>query len=381
MVVLENLHLSKGWLDSSVCVGEPGFEQRETLENTLKTAAKSGFTHIVTQPDTPLGIETAKDTYIFSNQSLEQTQTPVTLHVCANLTTQKSQHKELTELYDLHQKGVRLFGDYKMSVQDPKLLQIALDYSDQFGGVIQSYPQDDRFASTGIVNESPNTLKLGIKGIPSISEELQVQRDLTVLKYTNAGRLHFPTLSTTQSTELIKKAKQEGLSVSCSVTPHHLLLSDERLEDFKSVHLVLPPLRQKEDCIALQQACKSQMIDMIASDHRPLTIEEKKVTLQQATQGSIGMESCFGAIHKAVGLDTSIHLLTNGKNVFGIDNPSIMEGNKADITLFNPQTEYTFSSGDIVSTQHNSIFLGEKLKGKAYGVYHQQKLLLNHPKN
>lgn len=372
-VVLENLHISKGWFDSATCFGEPGHEDRELLSHGLLVAAKSGFTNLLLQPDFEKDIATKRDISFFDIVSQDH---PVQLHITANLTTKSSSRSELTELHDLYQNGIKVFGDYKQSINNPKLLQIALDYTQQFGGIVQAFPQQKAMAAKGRINESPQTISLGLSGIPNLAEELQVQQDLSVLSYTG-GNLHIPTISTAKAVSLIKQAKSKGLSVSCSVTPHHLFLNDSDIKDFNTNALVSPPLRDTSDQEVLIQACLDGVIDMVCTDHRPLCIEDKKVTLSQAKQGSIGLESCFGALNKILGLEPTVRLLTQAKQRFGIDSPSISVGSSVDITLFNPDIDYTFSTSDILSSQSNSIFLNKSLKGKTYGIVYKDQLILS----
>ncbi|WP_373056304.1 dihydroorotase family protein [Zunongwangia sp. H14] len=359
----ERLHVSRGWFDSSVSFGEPGFEERETLQNGLDTAAKCGFTDICLNPDS-LPVTDSRSA-VGSLIAAAQGQ-PVNLKPTGALTV-KSEGVDLAELFDMQNAGAASFGDYKKAVKNPNLLKIALQYAQNFGGLIQSFPQEDKIAGKGQVNEHYYSTSLGLKGIPNLAEELQITRDLYILEYTG-GKLHIPTISTKKAVQLIKEAKKKGLDVTCSVAIHNLFFTDERLQEFDTNAKVLPPLRIDEDLKALRKGLKDGVIDMVTSDHRPMDIEHKKVEFENASYGTIGLESAFGALAGIFSTEDTVKFLTSGKDRFKIKNPAIMEGEEAKISLFIPGEKYTFSSKDILSTSHNSIFLDHSLSGKTLGI-------------
>ncbi|MBG7629855.1 MAG: amidohydrolase family protein, partial [Bacteroidetes bacterium] len=201
-------------------------------------------------------------------------------------------------------------------------------------------------------------------------------RDLFILEYTG-GKLHIPTISTEKSVKLIKEAKKKGLDVSCSVAAHHLVLNDDELHRFDANTKVLPPLRTSKDIKALLKGINEGVIDMITSDHNPIDVEHKKVEYCNAKFGTIGLESLFGALNKIVGLETLINCLTTKpKARFKIENNMINEGEKANLTLFNPDFEYEFTIDSIVSTSKNSIFLNKKMNGKVYGIVAKNKITI-----
>jgi dihydroorotase len=218
---------------------------------------------------------------------------------------------------------------------------------------------------------------LGLKGIPNLAEELQVARNLFLLEYTG-GKMHIPTISTVKSVQLIKEAKAKGLHVTCSVAVHHLVLTDEKLESFDTRYKVSPPLRTEIDRLALIEGIKNGTIDMITSDHNPIDIEHKKMEFDLAKNGTIGLESAFGALQTVLPLEIIIAKLTAGKIFFSIPNQNIEEGKKAQLTLFNPNENSVFGKENILSKSKNSAFLGSKMKGKVYGIFNEGKLVLNH---
>lgn len=363
VIFQENLHVSRGWFDSSVSFGEPGFEERETIANGLDTAAKSGFTSIALNPNTfPVIDNNGSITSLKSKAAYH----PVKMFPTGALTI-KSEGVDLAELFDMKQGGAIAFGDYKRAVKNPNLLKIALQYAQNFKGLVQSFPQENRIAGKGMVNEEQNSTSLGLKGIPNLAEELQITRDLYILEYTG-GKLHIPTISTKKSVSLIRQAKKNGLDVSCSVAIHNLIFTDELLQDFDTNAKVLPPLRTKDDIKELIKGLKDGTIDMLTSDHTPIDTEHKKVEFDNALYGSIGLESAFGALNTIFSTEDAVEILCKGKQRFGLEDIAIEEGNPADLSLFIPKEKYEFTEAHIFSTSKNSIFKGYQLKGKALGI-------------
>ena len=369
----ENLHVSLGWFDSSVCFGEPGYEEREIIQNGLNVAAKSGFTEVGLNPNTnPIIDNKSAVEFVVGKSSTSA----VNLYPIGSL-TQKSEGKELAEMFDMKKSGAIAFGDYNHSVENANLMKVALLYAKNFDGLILSFPQDNSIISSGFVNESENNTRLGLKSIPALSEELRISRDLYLLEYTN-GKLHIPTITTEKSVKLIKDAKKKGLDVTCSVASHHLCFTDKKLDSFDSRYKVTPPLRSERDVKALVRGVKDGTIDMITSDHNPIDIENKKLELENSMYGTIGLESLFGSINSVLSLEESIACLTEKPRIrFGLKVTKIEKGQPANLTLFNPEVEYTFSEDNILSKSKNSAFVGSLMKGKAYGIISKNQLVLN----
>ncbi|MCB0376025.1 MAG: amidohydrolase family protein, partial [Sinomicrobium sp.] len=304
-VTLNNLHVSRGWWDSSVCFGEPGFEERETLENGLATAAKSGFTDVAVQPDTHPVSDSRPDIAFLRSKAAGNA---VNLYPVGALTLQ-SKGEHLAELYDMQNGGAVAFGDYKKPVTNPGILKIALQYAQGFDGLVCSFPQENNIAGSGVVNEHIAATQLGLKGIPTLAEALQVARDLFILEYTE-GKLHIPTISTAAAVELIGNARKKGLNVSCSVAIHNLLFTDAVLREFDTNFKVLPPLRTEADRYALIDGLNQGIIDFATTDHCPVNIEHKKTVFDHALYGTTGLESAFGALHNLFGTEKTVELLT-----------------------------------------------------------------------
>ncbi len=370
-IKFENLHISQGWFDSSVCFGEPGFEDWETIENGLKTASRSGFTAVAVNPNTYPVTDNKSAVQFLKNKA---SNSATALFPIGNL-TKASESTDIAELFDMQNAGAVAFGDYNKAISNANLFKIGLQYAQNFDALIMSFPQNNSIASNGLVNEEVNSTKLGLKGIPALSEELQIARDLFLLEYTG-GKLHIPTISTAKSVVLIKEAKKKKLNISCSVAAHHLVLTDDELKGFNTNTKVLPPLRTLKDVKALIKGIKEGVIDMVTSDHNPIDVEHKKVEYNKAKFGTIGLESLFGALNKTVGLETLIDCLTTKpRERFKVPTYPIAEGLQANLTLFNPDFNAVFEEKDILSTSKNAIFLNKNLNGKVYGIISNNKIV------
>ena len=373
VIIKDNLYVSQGWFDTSVSFGEPGYEERETINNGLNVAAKSGFTAVAVNANTNPIIDNKSAIEFLINKSSNS----ATKIYPIGALTKGSKGMNMAELYDMKKSGAIAFSDYKKPVLNDNLLKIALQYTQDFNGLIFSFPRNNSISGEGIVNEGVNSTILGLKGAPALAEHLQISRDLYLLNYTG-GKLHIPTISSKKSIELIKEAKKKGLNITCSVAAHNLVITDDELHGFDSKYKVNPPLRTKEDAKALKIAIASGVIDIITSDHNPINIENKKVEFSEAKDGTIGLESFFGAVNSVLKIEDFIESITNKpRKIFGLKVTEIKEGNQADLTLFDPEGDSIFSTTDILSTSKNSIFIDKKMKGKVFGVFANKQLILN----
>lgn len=372
-IQLKNLHVSNGWFDTSVSLGEPGFEERENIQHGLEVAARSGFTKIALNPNTHPCIDNKSAVEFLIQKS---SSSAVDLYPIANL-TQGAQGKEMAELFDMKNSGAIAFGDYNKPVENANLLKIALLYAQNFEGMVMSFPEDAGIGTHGFVNESENTTRLGLNSIPNLSEELQIARDLALLEYTG-GKLHIPTISTSKSVQLIKEAKKKGLDISCSVAAHHIFLTDKEIQSFDTNFKVKPPLRSDKDVKSLIKGLKDGTIDMLVSDHNPIDVENKNVEFENGFFGTIGMETLFGSARQKLEIEEIISCLTDKpKKRFDLPVSAIENNIKANLTLFDPDMEYVFEDKNILSKSKNSAFLGKSLKGKIYGIISNNKLVLN----
>ena len=366
---LPNLHVSKGWFDSSVSFGEPGFEERETLQNGLDVCQRSGFTSVIVNPNTnPVADHASLIEYI------KNTTKPHSVDAFPmGALTEKSEGQHIAELFDMKSKGAVAFGDYKSCISDTNLFKIALQYSKTVDTLIQVFASDKSMSQDTQMHEGLTSTNLGLKALPRLAETIQLKRDLEVLKYTG-GKLHFAYISTAESVRIIREAKKQGLNVSCSVALHNLIFTDAKVSEFDSKYKVMPPLRESSDMDALKKGLLDGTIDMFTTDHNPLNIELKKTEFENAEFGSVGLESAFGMLQTIFELEDAIDILTRGKNRFEINSPEIQVGEKAQLTLFNPDISWTQKEADIRSKSKNSIYLGETHKGKAYGIINNNSI-------
>ncbi|MEK6451088.1 MULTISPECIES: dihydroorotase [unclassified Myroides] len=368
----ENLHISQGWFDSSVCLGEPGFEDRETIANGLDVAAKSGFTQIAVEPNTNPIPDTQSIISFIKHKAFNK----ATEVFPIGALTVKSEGVDLAELYDMQNAGAVAFGDYKKAIQNANILKIALQYTQDFDGLVIAFSQDSSIKGKGVAHEGIESTKLGLKGIPALAEELQIARNLFLLEYTG-GKMHIPTISTAKSVELIKEAKSKGLNVTCSVSVHQLILTDDVLNDFDTRYKVLPPLRDEAHRKALIAGVLDGTIDCITSEHNPLDIEHKKLEFEKATDGTVGLESALGALGTILPTEVIVEKLTKAREIFKVEKATITEGAKANITLFDPNSEWTFTKEAILSKSKNSAFLNQPMKGKVIGVINGNNAIFN----
>ncbi|MEO0572363.1 MAG: dihydroorotase [Bacteroidota bacterium] len=370
-IQLENLHVSLGWFDSGIAFGEPGYEERETLDKGLEVASKSGFTEVLLNTNTNPPSDTSSAIVFLKDRSAKKS---TSLYPLGNVTV-NGRGEALAEMYDMYQAGAVAFYDFKAPMEDANLMKIALQYAQNFDGLVFSYPLDKKVKGKGVANEGLVSTRLGLKGIPSLAEELQIARDLYILEYTG-GKLHIPTISSAGSVKLITEAKKKGLDVTCSVAIHNLALTDATLEEFDSNYKLMPPLRTQKDVKTLQKALLNGVIDFVTSDHTPMDIEEKRVEFDNAGYGTIGLESAFGTLNSIFGVEKAIELLTRGRSRFGLEIPKFDKGEVANLSLFNPSGNFTFRKENVLSTSKNSAFIGQELTGKVYGVVNNGKLNL-----
>jgi dihydroorotase len=368
----DGLHISQGWFDTSVSLGEPGFEDRENIANGLDVAAKSGFTGIALQPNSYPIIDNQSQVH-FVKQKAANSATDL---FPIGALTKGSEGKDLAELFDMKNAGAVAFGDYGKSMANANLLKIGLQYVQDFNGLVIAFCQDETIKGNGVANEGIVSTGLGLKGIPNLAEEIIIARNLFLLEYTG-GKMHIPTISTAKSVALIKEAKKKGLQVTCSVSVHHLVMTDEKLNGFDTRYKVSPPLRTDIDRQSLIAGVLDNTIDCITSDHNPIDIENKKMEFDLAKNGTIGLESTFGALSTILPLEKIIEKLTSVKKILNIESEIIAENKKANFTLFQPTSNWTFKKENILSKSKNSAFLGHEMKGKVIGIFNKGKLVLS----
>ena len=369
----ENLHVSQGWFDMHVNFGQPGFEQRETIENGLNAAAKGGFTEVLLMPNTNPSIDNSSMIDFIKGFSKRNV---VKIQVAGNLTVSQ-EGKNIVEIHDMTNNGCIAFTDDKKSIQNNELMKIAMLYIKNSNSLLMNFPNDSKIQKNGVINEGKISTQLGLKGIPNIAEEMMLDRDITLCDYTES-KIHESYISTERSVDKIKKAKEKGINVTSDVALHNIFLTEEQVNNFDTRFKVLPPLRTKKDNKAIINGLKDGTIDVITSDHNPFEEETKKLEFDNAEFGIIGLESAFGLINKHLEKHLTLNeiidkISNNPRKILGLKNNSIEEGNYANLTLFNPSNKWEFKESDIVSKSKNSPFVGEELKGKALAIYNNNR--------
>lgn len=380
MKVIEsgNLHVSPGWFDMQANFRDPGHEYKEDLASGMSAAAAGGFTGVAVMPSTHPPVHTKSEVEYIINKSTN-VPSPVQVHPVGCL-SHNLEGKEISEMYDMHLSGAVAFSDDKKPVANSGLLMRALLYAKNFNGLVITHCDEKSISQDGKMNEGVTSTTLGLKGIPSLAEELMIARNIYLAEYTDT-RIHFSSVSTARSVELIREAKAKGLEVTASVNAYHLALDDSLLEEFDTNYKVTPPLRTKADIDALRKGLADGTIDAIVSDHSPEDVENKAVEFDHAAFGMLGLETAYPLVnmHKSR-LRTEVlvnRLAVRPREILNIEVPSVTEGEKANITFFDPDMEWTFTSKDIRSKSRNTPLVGAKLKGKVLGVYNRKHLVVN----
>lgn len=376
LVAEPGLCVSPGWIDVFAHFCDPGYEFKETLETGARAAAAGGFTEVMVIPNTCPAIDNKSQVeYIVQkSRSLPVQVIPV------GAVTKNTEGRELAEMYDMHHSGATAFSDGLHSIQSAGLLVKALQYVKTFNGVIIQLPDDKTLAPHGLMNEGVVSTQLGLPGKPMMAEELIVARDIKLVRYTGS-RLHFTAISSPKSLEYIKRAKESGVEITCSVTPYHLFFCDEDLKEYDTNLKVNPPLRTKQDMMALRKAVAEGVIDCIATHHLPHEYDSKVLEFEYAKNGMISLESAYAALKTAmpeISEERWVTMLSiNPAKIFGIAKHSITKGNKAALTLFNPDTTFTFTEKHLFSRSKNTPFINKELKGRVLGVVNKGQLVLN----
>jgi dihydroorotase len=365
VIETEGLHVSPGFVETFADAADPGFEHRETLESVSAAASAGGFTHLFVMPNTkPVMHDKGVVEYVRDRK----TGSPVQLHPVGAV-TRNTEGKELAEMYDMRASGAIAFSDGTHPIHSAGLLIKALQYVKAFDGVIIQVPEDRTIAPHGLAHEGVASTRLGLPGRPAIAEELMVARDISLTRYTDS-RMHLSPVTLPGSVGLIDAARNEGLNITCSVTPQHLWFCDEDLSDYDAHLKSDPPFRTRADRDALLEAVRDGRIDCISTHHQPWHIDQKQCEFEYAKAGMIGLESALGVLG-ALGLEPSriVTLLSQApRRIFGLPDGRIEAGQPADLVCYLPDEEYVFSSDMISSRSRNTPFVGKRLKGRVLEV-------------
>ncbi len=364
----KNCIVCAGLIDIHTHLREPGNEEKETIASGTKAAACGGITSVFCMPNTNPPID---DQASVEFVMLKAKSEGVVNVFPVGAVTKNRQGEELTEIGELKKAGVVAISDDGEPISNSKIMRRALEYSKMFNLPVISHCEDKSLSKGGVMNEGRVSTLLGLRGIPEEAEEIMVIRDIILASLTG-GRLHLTHLSTKKSIEFVKQAKEQKLNVTCDVTPHHMFLTEDYLEryPYDTNFKMNPPLRTEEDTKALIEAVRNDIVDCIASDHAPHTIEEKNKEFDLAPFGIIGLETllplCITFLYHKHNIPLSkvlVKLTNNPARIFSIPNKGRIDlGYDADVVVFNPNEEYIVKS--FASKSLNSPFIGWKLKGK-----------------
>ncbi|MBB5439469.1 dihydroorotase [Pedobacter sp. AK017] len=363
--------LSPGFFDLNCAIGDPGFETREDIATGTETAKAGGFTGLAVLPQTKPVIHSKAEVAYIVNKAKNNLVDIFPIGAVSH----DLEGKELAELYDMKLAGAVAFSDGSRPITDDGFMSRALQYAKGFDGLLMVYPENKSIAGKSQINESRNSVLLGMKGLPALAEEMHISRDIFLAGYHDAP-VHISNISTAGSVLLVRKAKKEGLKITCDVAAHQLVFTEELLGDFDSNYKVKPPLRGKADVKALLAGLKDGTIDAVSSQHRPYEIEFKNVEFEIAAYGIIALQTVLPLLLKA-GLDAvqiAAKLAVNPRKLLGLAVPVIEEGAAANFTLYNPAEEWLYNADSNFSKSANSPLMNKKLTGKVKLVYNNKQL-------
>lgn len=376
VIEMAGLKVSPGWIDMRVTTRDPGYEHQEDLFSVREAAAAGGFTEIVLLPNTHPVVQTKEAvTYILTKGNAHLVKVYPMAAVSVDI-----KGKELTEMIDLHTAGAIAFTDGLKPVWHSDILVKTLQYLQTFNGLLINRPEDVLLTQFGQMHEGITSTMLGLKGIPALAEEMMIARDLRFLEYTG-GKIHFSSISTAQSVDLIRQAKRKGLQVTCDMAAHQIAFEDTALMNFDTNLKVNPPFRSGSDVSALWEGLTDGTIDAIVSDHNPLDEESKKLEFDLAEFGIIGLQTAFALVHshnQALTLEQLIEKFTiRPRQILQLPPVHIAEGQPATLTLFDTGKEWTFTEKHIRSRSRNTPFIGHTFTGKPVAVINNGKVMIS----
>lgn len=366
---------SIGFFDMHVHLREPGREDEETIETGCESAAAGGFTGVLCMPNTDPCIDNAETVrYI-----LERAKNELVDVYPAAAATQQRKGESISPMLELSRAGAKAFTDDGVAIKTAKILRIAMEYSLMTDLPIIEHCEDESLAG-GAMNESFNSTLLGLPTMPPISEEIIVMRDILMAEYTGA-KLHIAHISTKNSVNFVREAKKRGVKISAEATPHHFTLTDDELKTYDANYKMNPPLRTQEDINALIEGLSDGTIDCIATDHAPHTPEEKDFEFIYAPNGIVGLETALPLAiselykKKKLTLEQLIEKMAiNPRKILNIPVPKIAIGEKANLTIFDPEAIWTIDVSKFKSKCKNSPFDKRLVSGKSLAVINNSKI-------
>jgi dihydroorotase len=359
-------HVFPGFVDPHVHLRTPGQEHKEDLDTGTAAAAAGGFCAVVAMPNTDPTVDSAAVLGSLIERAQRQARVPVGFLAAI---TRGLRGDELTEMAELRELGAIGFTDDGKPVVSAGMLRKALQYQRLCGGVIALHEEDPALSQDGVMHEGAVSARLGLAGIPSVSESTMIARDAALALYEDA-RVHFQHLSCVQSVQALAAAKEAGASVSGEASPHHLTLTHEVVRTLDSRFKMNPPLRAESDRRALIEGLRSGIIDCVATDHAPHAVHEKEVPFEQAPMGTTGLETAFPALYTdlvlrgELELRTVVERMTAGTALYGLPTPRIAVGEPANLCLVDLDARFEVGEDGYVSRSSNCAFHGRTLYGR-----------------
>lgn len=365
-----------GFFDMHVHLREPGQEYKETIESGTRAAMSGGFTGVCCMPNTEPSIS---DPFVVSYIKEKAQGNLVDVAICGTMTKGRK-GDELAPMEALHNSGVRMVSDDGGAVRSAEVMRRVLEYAKMFDLLATQHCEEHSMTKGAPMNEGRTSTKLGVQGWPTVAEDIIISRDILLTEYVGGVRYHVAHMSTKGAVRLVREAKARGVRVSCEVTPHHIVLTDNAIEKHGTLAKMNPPLRTQEDIDAILEGLADGTIDCIATDHAPHAKHEKETDLNTASFGIIGLETAIPIaltelIHKdrLSWSDLVRKFSTNPRNLLRLPEIRVQEGQRANLTFIDPSTEWTFAETDIYSKSNNTPFVGYRFKGKAIGAMNNGK--------
>lgn len=376
------LIVAPGFIDLHAHLREPGQEYQETVATGAAAAVAGGWSSICAMPNT----DPINDNPAVTRLIIEQAQAAKLATVFPIGAITKGSHgKELAEMGEMKNSGIVAVSDDGRPVPSPGMMRRAMEYARGFDLPVVDHCQDPSLSVGGVMHEGRWSLILGLRGMPAAAEEVDAVRDCVLARLTGA-RVHIAHVSTRGAIEAVRQAKNEGLAVTCEVTPHHWTLTDEAVADYDTNTKMSPPLRSRDHVDAILAAMKDGTIDAIATDHAPHHQDEKGLEFDQAPFGIIGLETAVGLafdlVHQGViDLERVVAMCsTNPARIFGLtDRGSLKKGFHADVTILDPQHRWVFDVTRSKSKSRNTPFNGRAMQGAAVATIVGGRLVYLHP--
>jgi dihydroorotase len=360
-----------GCVDLHVHLREPGEEWKETVQTGAEAAVLGGYTSICCMPNTKPANDSAEVTR-FILEKARAAQAARVLPIGAISMERKG--KQLAPYSELAKAGCVAFSDDGDPVVDAGLMRRALEWCLMLGLPLACHEEDRNLSCGGCMNESPLSLKMGLKGFPGVAEDVMIARDIELARFTK-GKVHICHVSTARGVELIRRAKNDGINITCEVAPHHLVLDEQCVRGYDTNYKMMPPLKGHEDVEGLFAGLADGTIDAIASDHAPHDKDSKLVEFSRATVGILGLQTSLPllvemSLKGAMSRKRMVDLLCAGPSrSFGLPYGTLKVGSDADVVVLDPKRTWVFSEQDVRSKSKNSPFVGKELTGQAKHVF------------